>query len=358
MHVGSRVLIHRNIGGFVAGAASLLVLASTSGCATGPGRGASVQVQFYAPQGARLVVREAGGQQVREITSRGPLSDRLERSTPELAVYDLDSGRYEFAYTGATGSPDAIIYGEMEIRSGSSPAAARYCRHAFVPITLPSEQVQEEAHLNPGRDLSYTVGLEHRQFEHLKQGDVISKVYFVADLERVKREYDEDYYQAINETDRQLTVLSDREVYLDGRYEEARLRALQRDAEWSVEDRVAQDRFDTWGIEEPFVRLSRKRQALATERESLLLKRDELEAERGRRATLLRSLTIVNRDGALVLATPDLQLPFHDTVAQAAELGDVVAVVRVGGRHQHWAGGALTASESPPSDVAIANAGR
>lgn len=352
-----RTSINRNSFGGVA-AAMILTSFGSWGCASRTGGGTNVQVQFYAPQGARLVVRETGGPHVRGISSRGPLSDRLERTVPELAVYDLAPGNYEFAYSGAMGSPDAVIYGEMEVRSGNSPAAARYCRHAFVPITLPSEQIQEEAHLNPGRDLSYTVGLEHRQFEHLKQGDVISKVYFVADLERVKREYDEEFYTAINEIDRQLTILSDRETYMDGRYEEARLRALQRDAESSVEDRTAQERFDRWGIEEPFVKLSRKRQALAAERESLLLKRDRLEAERARRATLLRSLTIVNRDGALVLATPDLQLPFHDTVSQAAELGDVLAVVRVGGRHQHWAGGALASPEPTTEGTAVANMGR
>ncbi|MFQ5479623.1 MAG: hypothetical protein ACE5E4_13520, partial [Candidatus Binatia bacterium] len=232
---------------------------------------------------------------------------------------------------------DAAIYGELQIRAPKAKDARRFCANAFIPIRLASASHQEAEHLFPSRDLSYTQGLEEREFEHLKQGDFIEQVYFVADLQRIEQEYEVDYFQAINDIDRELSVLSDREEYLTVRYDDARRRALFRNPDVNIEDKVAQDRFDVWGIEETFITLARKRKELERERESLMLEREALEKERSRRNALLRSMRIVHRSGALVLATPDLKLPFHDAVQQASELGEVLAVVRVGGRHQYWA---------------------
>ena len=63
----------------------------------------------------------------------------------------------------------------------------------------------------------------------------------------------------------------------------------------------------------------------------------------------------------LVLASPDITLPYRDLVEQASSLGDVVAVVRYGGRHQYWAdvmysppvGEARTASYGDTDDALV-----
>jgi len=332
-----------------AGLAGLLVLA---GCSQTASSG-SIQVQFYSPHGASVVVRGVDGDTAVPVISRGPLSDRLERRPDELAVFDLNPGRYAFAYTSSPGAEDAVIYGELDLRAPASPITKRFCNHAFLPIKLPSLQPQEGEHRFPVRDLSYTVGLEGEEFEHVKQGDLVTKVYFVADLERVRTDYEVAYRERLAEVDRELSVLADRETYLENRYQGARREALQRDPEMNIEDKVAYEKFDWFGIEEPYVRLARKKQEVLSEREAMLIERERLLEERGRRNALLRSLKIVHRDGALVLATPDLQLPYTNTVQQVAELGEVVAVLNVGGRHHRWAGDLLAALEPAPAELSV-----
>ena len=330
----------------LAGASAVLA----AGCGQTAWMG-TVQVQFYSPEGAAVMIRGTGGESVAVVRSRGPLGDRLEWRPDDLAVFDLRPGTYGLAYTRAAGAEDAVLYGQLEVRRPKGEIAKRFCKHSFIPIKLPSVRQQEGEHRFPTRDLSYTVGLEGREFDHIKQGDLISKVYFVADLERVKHEYDIEYYREINELDRQLVVLGDRELYLDGRYQDERRRALQRSPDMNIEDRIAHQRFDRFGTEERYIKISKKRQTLLEDREALMLERRRLESERARRNALLRSLKIIHRDGALVLATPDLQLPFTDTVDQVSELGEVVAVVRVGGRHRRWAADLLATLEGAEPEI-------
>lgn len=318
-----------------------LVGLTVTGCSQTSGRFGShaadhtFQVQFYAPDDSKLVLSDQSGHAM--VASRGPLGDRLEHNPEEFAVYNLLPGRYEFAYSDGEGVDDAAIYGEIEILRVRHGYPDDYRRTAFIPVRLPSLQRQLSEHLVPSRDLSYTIGLEDREFQHLRQGDMLTKAYFIADLDRVREEHDVEYYQSINDIDRELVVLADREEYLTVRYDDARQRALFRNPELDINDKVAHDLYDGFGIEEEYIVLSRKLQALGRERESLQLERDRLEKERGRRNALLRSMRIEHRAGALVLATPDLTRPYADVVEQAGELGDVVAVLRVGGRHQYWA---------------------
>ncbi len=320
---------------------SVLGCSQTNGMFDNYAADRTFQVQFYSPEDAKLVLCNQSGHAM--VASRGPLGDRLEHRPEEFAVYDLLPGRYEFAYTQGEGVGDAAIYGELEILRVPQGYAEDYRRTAFLPVRLPSLQRQLAEHLVPSRDLSYTIGLEDREFQHLRQGDMLTRAYFIADLDRVREEHDIDYYQEINDVDRALTVLADREEYLTVRYDEARRRALFRNPELNINDKIAYDLYDGFGVEEEYIVLSRKLQSLGRERESLQLERDRLKDERGRRNALLRSMRIEHRAGALVLATPDLTRPYTDVVEQAGELGEVVAVLRVGGRHQYWAMGLLAA---------------
>ncbi len=313
-------------------AACLLLLA---GCASTPTE--RIQVQFYSPDGAAIALRGAGADGAQSVRSRGPLGNRLETQKSDLAVFDLSPGRYEFAYACAAGAEDAVIYGDLELCTPKGRAAELFVRNTFVPIKLPSVRAQIAEHRFPMRDLSYTVGLEHREFQHLEQGDLLTRVYFVADLAGIKHDVDNRYPAMIGSIDRELAVLDDQQTYLNKRYADARREALQRSPDMNIEDKIAHERFDLFGMQEPFVKIARKRQEAEAFRASLLRERSRLESERARRSALLRSLAIVHRDGALVLATPDLQLPYQNAVAQAEELGEVVAVMRVGGRHRHWA---------------------
>lgn len=296
----------------------------------------TVQVLFYSPDGAMVHVRRTGHAGL-EIYPTDMVGHRLEYDPELFAVYDLAPGTYEFAYAGVNAMQGVAIYGQLEIQNPRGRLAKRLLAHALIPIRLLSTEEQEVEQLHPSRDISYTAGLEQLEFEHVKQGDMISKVYFVADLERLKWEYEIGYFVKINDLDRASAVLADREAYLNVRYEDARRRALNRNPAMNVEDKIAHERFDIWGIEEEFIKVSEKRVELLEEKERMVLERQRLQDERARRSALLRSLRIIHREGALVLATPDLQFPFADPVAQASELGEVVAVVTVGGRHKYWA---------------------
>ncbi len=319
------------------------------GCGHGA-PGGKIQVQFYSPAGAMMVVRGVQDEEPIDARSRGPLGGRLSQFDDELAVFDLRPGRYSLAYTGAAGAEDSIVYGELEVYGPSRDITKRFCRYSMVPIKLPSLQPEAGEHRFPARDLSYTVGLEGREFKHIKEGDLITKVYFVADLEQVRRDYEMEYREKIAQVDRELSILADRELYVESRYRDARRRALHRDPETSFEDRAAYKRFDVWGIEEPYIELAKKKHELAAQRERLQAARKRLEDERHRRHVLLRSLDIIHRDGALVLATPDLQVPYTNTVEQVSQLGDVLAVLHIGGRHQYWAEPVLAAAKVEPTD--------
>lgn len=298
----------------------------------------TIQVQFYSPEGAQIQLRDVAGPPM-EIGNYGRSGHRLERSDgAPVAVFDLEPGEYSLAYTASDGARGATLYGELELRAPKSRITQQFCRQTFVPLRLPTVEEQEAEHLFPSRDVSYTAGLEDREFAHLKQGDLITRVYFVADLQKAKEEYEVEYYEAIADVDRELAVLRDRETYLDVRYEQARRQALNRDPEMNIEDLVAYERFDVWGIEEAFIGIAKKRQELQHEMAALTQNRTRLQDERARRNALLRSVEIINRSGAMVLASPDLALPFHDVVEQVSDLGEVVAVLRIGGRHQWWGG--------------------
>jgi hypothetical protein len=306
------------------------------GCShEGGGTWHGVQVHFYSPDESTVQVRESGSGL--EILSSDLVGHRLELSPEAFAVYDLTPGSYEFAYHGVDGIEDAVVYGKLEVCAPLNSVTRRFARHASLPIKLMSHDDQLMPHFYPSRDFSYTSGLESTEFDHVQQGDVIRKVYFVADLERVRNEYEVTYLQRINDINRELSVLDDREEYLTVRYESDRQTALQRQPDISMSDRMAHERYDWLGIEEPYIRHSRNLQQLRRCRESLLLKRKDLEEERDRRQALMRSLKVIHREGAMVLATPDLTAAFADPVAQARELGDVVAIVTYGGRHHYWA---------------------
>jgi hypothetical protein len=331
---------------FAALAAMAVVLV---GCGNGAPRG-KIQVQFHSPAGAMMLVKGVQDDEPIEARSRGPLGGRLSRFDDELAVFDLRPGRYSVAYTGASGAEDSIIYGDLEVFGPTRDVTRRFCQYSMVPIKLPSLQPEAGEHLFPVRDLSYTVGLEGREFKHIKQGDLITKVYFVADLEQVRRDYEVEYREKIAQLDGELSVLADQELYVENRYRQERRKALQRDPEMNYQDRAAHARFDKWGVEERYIKLAKKKYELAAQRERLQAQRTRLEAERHRRHVLLRSLNIIHRDGALVLATPDLQIPYTNTVEQVSELGDVLAVLHVGGRHQYWAKPVLAAARVEATD--------
>ncbi len=331
-----------------------------SGCSqhaleTGWSDPSKVQVQFYAPPGATVAVQKTFGTPRHQVAAYGS-DHRLEHSPEEFAVFNLKSGRtFNFKYTTAEGFPGVSIYGELETHKPRSEEACKFVRQTFVPIVLPSRYYQNDPeHYFPVRGPS-GAGLDEIEIEHLKQGDLITKVFFVADLQHA--------WEAVREIDFHIdklrsseTVLNTQLELVDSRFESYRREALYADP--TIDPYAAHQ--DKTGQSSRFIKIESKRQSLENQRYLIRQQIEDLQNEKRIRTRLLDSMKIVNRRGSMVLATPETQWEYHDTRDQVGRdriypgqetgpygvyrtgdielpaLGEVVVVMRVGGRHMHW----------------------
>jgi len=300
----------------VAGAAVMVV----GGCSghrfeTGYHDWDKVQVQFYAPTGATVTLgQEACGRiepdRSHQISAYGAGEHRLELEPEEFSVFNLSPGEYEFKYTAAGGWPGVSVYGSLEIfkvDTSKLPEARKFLRRCFIPIALPSpatvEMKDPSQDMFPYQSATRRLRITNLDAKRLAVGDMVTKVVFLADLQRAKERLDQ-----VNAE----TVVLDREI--------ERINKLYREA-----------RYD-W-LENP---RSRKFIDLEAKRQVLQQKIEKLEETRTRLQALLDADRVLTRRHMLVLATDEI-LPAHeDPIAAAEELGQVVLVMRVGGRHLHW----------------------
>lgn len=292
---------------------------ATSCCQTvknGWGDPCRTQLLFYAPPGAMVEIRAAGPGSSRMIQSPGAFGDRLERSPEEACMYNLAPGRYEFKYTTAEGVPGASIYGELVVRHANSRAAATFQRLAFVPISLPSEYYTKvEARgdeLFPYRGEGYRTAIDEQDLVRVKAGDVVEKVFVVADTE--------DADKRLRKTEVNIAA-AEREI----EYAEARFREAYYDFRTDVTDSWA----NFWGTDRKFIRWEKKRQRAQQDLDKLI-------ALRQRTKSLINADHVLIREGMLVLATQELVRPYEDVVESAEDIGEVLLVMRIGGRHMQW----------------------
>lgn len=310
---GCRIGSYR-IGLMISAAAAALATGCASSAPSGgfsdPGK---TQIQFYSPPGAQVMVK---GGRAQQVSSYGAFGHRLEHSPEEFSVFNLSPGRYEFKYTAAEGLPNVSIYGELDVHGGGSETARMYRRRSFVPISLPSEFYQHVDGVGdetfPYRSERYRTAIDQLDIDRLKQGDVVEKVIFVADLEEAEEELDE--------TERDIAV-TERKI----EYAEARFRLALYDFRVDVNDRMA----NLLRTDRKFIKWEEERKELDQELDDLIDKHKRLKA-------LLKGDHVLARQGMLVLATEEVVQSHRDVVSAAEELGDVLVVMRVGGRHMHW----------------------
>jgi hypothetical protein len=305
-----------------------LVLLAGAGCCCPPAKSCGqtakngwdnpcrTQLLFYAPPGAMVEVRAAGPGSSRMIQSPGAFSDRLERSPEEACIYNLSPGRYEFKYTTAEGVPGASIYGELVVYHANSHTAATFQRLAFVPISVPSEYYTKvEARgdeLFPYRGEGYRTAIDEQDLERVKAGDVVEKVFVVADTE--------DADKRLRKTEVNIAA-AEREI----EYSEARFR----EAYYSFRTDVTDSWANFWGTDRNFIHWEKKRQKAQQDL-------DKLVALRQRTKSLIKADHVLIREGMLVLATQELVRPYEDVVKSAEDIGEVLLVMRIGGRHMKW----------------------
>lgn len=344
-------------------AASLLAVVLPAGCSQFDqwGNHHRVQVQFYTPPGASVTVRQFMRSASWDVADTR--LDRLERTPEDAAVFNLHPKKcYEFKYTSAEGLPGVSVYGEIDVHKVKSKEARHFVGHSFVPVALPSEYYDASAvgH-HPVRGPS-GVGLSQVELEHLRQGDLIRKVYFIADLQRAWESIRmiDDHVARLRSAE---TVVNTELELVDARFESYRQDALYADP---TEDALAASR-DASGKSARFIAIEAHRQYLENLRADIRNQVDDLLNEKRIRTRLLDSMKIVNRRGSLVLATPENQWDFHDAAEQVSQarvypgfivgpgkayrsgeievpaLGEVLVELRVGGRHMHWG--------PPPTDA-------
>ncbi|GMU20703.1 MAG: hypothetical protein AMXMBFR13_07990 [Phycisphaerae bacterium] len=273
------------------------------------------QIQFYSPPGASVTVKDCQPR-VHQVGQYGPYGQRLEYTPEEFSVFNLSPGTYEFKYTAAEGLGPVSVYGELQVEHANAEFARLFQRRAFVPISLPSEHYRRVEVIGPEiypyRGEAFRTAIDENDILRLRQGDVVEKVFFVADLKLVEHE--------IRETEQDVAVYERKLEYAEARFRNAYL-----DFRVDVTDKMAN-----------FWRTDRKFIAWQEERVELAQKLERLERKLTRLRTLLSGDTVLVRRGMLVLATEEVIEPYDDPEETSDELGEVLVVMRLGGRHMHW----------------------
>ncbi|NLX14314.1 MAG: hypothetical protein GXY44_11760, partial [Phycisphaerales bacterium] len=260
---------------------------------TGFANQGKTQIQFFTPSGATVAVR-ACPTRSHQIPVYGAFENRLEQSPEQFCVFNLAPGRYEFKYTGAEGLPGASIYGELIVEHANSHKARVYQRRSFIPVALPSEQYKRVApqgdEIFPYRGEAYRYAIDELDFERLRQGDVIEKVVFVADLAKAER--------VKNRTETALAVCENELEYANKRYQIAYRNYLM-----DVHDPLA----NFFGSDKEHLKWERRRQEK--------MQRIEMLQHRLRRVqALLKGDHVLIREGMLVLATEEVVKPHTNVV--------------------------------------------
>lgn len=297
-----------------------VALAGTLGCGqpreTGYADQCKTQIQFFSPPGAQVTVRACPAWRTHEVGTYGPFENRLELSPEEYSVFNLAPGRYEFKYIAAEGLPNVSIYGELDVKHANSQIAQVFQRRAFVPISLPSTYYQhitpQGDEVFPFRNEALRSAIDELDLQRLKQGDVVEKVFVVADLEEAKE------HLAKAQVD---LAVAEREL----QYNEARFKEAYYDFRLDVGDSAA----NFWGTDRDFIGWEKKRQK---QQQRL----SAIEGKISRLSALLRGDQVLVRKGMMVVATQAVVETHENPVTAADRIGEVLLVMRLGGRHMHW----------------------
>lgn len=297
------------------------VVAGLAGCSsqpqwreTGYSDQGKTQIQFYAPPGANVTV--VNPVRSHQVAAYGPFGNRLEQTPEEYSVFNLAPGRYEFKYTAAEGVPDVSIYGELDVKHVNNEYAQVFQRRAFVPIALPSEHYRRVEVVGnetfPYRGEAFRTAIDENDIARLRMGDVVEKVFVVANLEKAEK--------LARETEQDIAVTERKLEYADARF---------RDAYLSFRIDVNDPSANFWGTDKDFIDWQEKQ----IEYQQRL---EKLEARLRRTRALLRGDTVLVRKGMLVLATEEVVKQYRDVEDASEDIGEVLVVMRVGGRHMQW----------------------
>lgn len=272
------------------------------------------QVLFHAPPGASVTVRDC--RRSHEIAPANAFATRLERTPDEESVFNLAPGRYEFKYTAAEGLPGVSIYGELDVKYANSGMARVYQRRAYVPISLPSENYRRTEVIGnetfPYRGETYRTSIDENDLARLRAGDVVEKVFVVADLRQAEK--------ARRETEQEIAVTERKVEYADARFNDAYIDFVS-----DIDDPAA--RF--WRKDREFIKWQERQIELQQRLEKLQARMDRIKA-------ILKADTVYTREGMLLVATEEVVKSYKDAEDASDDIGEVLVVMRLGGRHMRW----------------------
>jgi hypothetical protein len=277
------------------------------------------QVLFYSPPGASVTVRDPA--RTHDVAPEPAYGARLEHTPEEESVFNLYPGHYEFKYTSVEGVPGVSIYGELEVKCVCGEMARKFQRLAYVPISLPSEHYRQVEvignEIYPYRGEMYRTAIDENDLARLRAGDVVEKVFVVADLEAAEK--------ARRKLEQEIAVAERRIEYTDARFRDAYLDFRAGPTESAC-------------LCCPFLGGGRDKQFIHWQEEQVeqQQKLDRLQARLQRVNALLKADTVCTREGMLLVATCEVVKGHDDPDDAADKIGEVLVVMRVGGRHMHW----------------------
>jgi hypothetical protein len=305
------------------GSALLIVIGCGHRFETGYQDFNKVQVQFYQPTGATVTLGQCNFGTIapnrsHQVNIYESQAYRLEHQPEETATFNLCPGSYEFKYTGAQGWEGASIYGEIQIHAVcclTAPGAKAMLKRVFIPIALPSpgttKAVSSADDLFPYTSPAHRLRISYQDVDRIMAGDMVTKVVFIADLKKAKCD--------VNRLEVEFTCMQGKQQ---------RLRALLNEAQLDALDNPKSDEF----IE------------IQCQLKELEQKMDRNRDKYTRLNALLNADKVIIRREMMVLATDEI-LPAHeDPICAAQKIGQVVMVIRLGGRHMQWGNSAQEAA--------------
>ncbi|MFQ5590277.1 MAG: hypothetical protein ACE5HE_03845 [Phycisphaerae bacterium] len=217
--------------------------------------------------------------------------------------YTLIPGTYAFQYEK---SGFTCLYGDVSLYPVSAPRARDFIRHASIAIT-PSPAGQRSV-------------LTDAELQRARNGDVVTKVVFMADLRAIRDRLD-DIDRALREIRRVRASLEEQLAYWDRKFSDRRLNSrYSSEFGWGV-DIPAMDLALLQTIVGPeryhWHRMNEAEDQVHTNQElisQLDLPQRNLEEERTALTQLLNSVDVLDRRTDMMILAPSFVRPYHDPV--------------------------------------------
>lgn len=217
------------------------------------------------------------------------------------ANYTIRPGDYTFKYDHPSFRP---VFGSVMLRKAEGPRAKDFIRHTSIPVT-PSPR---------GRSV-----LSEADLDRARNGDVVTRVVFVAHLPAVRDRLD-NIDSSLRDIVRLRSTLKEQLAYWQHKQTERRVNARYSDFGWGV-DIPGSDLAILQSLMGPeryhWHRFSQAEDQVKTYAERIAkldIPERDLKTERDALLNMLQSVDVIYRSDSLLVVSPEITRPFHDPV--------------------------------------------